>query len=359
MPENPLPTHALLEQGRLAYQSLRFQEALDAYQQILQDLPEDYQAWLGMARTLTRMRRQEEALAAAKRCVEIDSQRPEGHASLGILHFLIDDLDQADQDLARAIELAPDDPDAHLTRAQLLADQRQFSEADEALAKARVLIDRIDEAPSRDELLALAWHVETYVRIAQGDSMAASRAAQEVIALQEANPYAACLAYSNLGILEAKARRYDSAVEYLEKAYALNPYFYRAGAALGRLQLVRRQYRRAAQVLGDVIDKSPDSASGDTRYAYALSLARSGERQAALQAYRIALDSGLSGLNRLQARWQTVWLHEYGRHIVIGLGLVALIAWIVIGKPTPQTMTLLLVLAAILALQTILGRRMR
>jgi tetratricopeptide (TPR) repeat protein len=350
---------SLLAQGRLAYQTLRFGEAIDAYQRALEIAADEYQAQLGLARTLTRMRRQEEALEAAQRCVEIDPQQADGHAALGVLYFLTDDLDEASQALERAIALAPDDPEAHLTQAQVLTDRKLYAEAEERLQQARELIARVAEDGARDELLALAWHVETYLRLSQSDNTAATRAAQEVIGLQEANPYAACLAYSNLGILEAKARRYDGAIAYFEQAYTLNPYFYRAGTALGRLLIARRQYGRAADVLADAMSKAPDNVSRDTQYAYALALARSGRRQEGLAAYRLALQNGLSGVNRVLALWQTVWLHEYGRHVVIGLAMTALLIWVLVVKPSPQTMTLLAVLAAILVLQKVVGARLR
>lgn len=356
----PKPSlETLLVQGHDAYQSLRFGDALEAYQRALEHDPQCYAAQLGLARTLTRMRRQDEALAAAQRCVELEPDQADGHATLGILYFLLDDLDAAAAALERAMALAPEDPDAHLTLAQVLTDRKQYAEAEERLAQARELISHLPDAQTRDELSALAWHVETYLRLAQGDNIAATRAAQEAIALQDANPYAACLAYSNLGILEAKARRYDGAIEYFQQAYALNPYFYRAGAALGRLLIARRQYQRAAEVLEDAMSKAPEQARRETQYAYALALARSGQREKGLEAYRLALQDGLSGINRLLALWQTVWLHEYGRHIVIAVGLAALLLWLLVAKPSPQTMTLLAVLAAILVLQRVVGARRR
>ena len=200
MSEHSPSLQILLEQGHSAYQSLRFGDAVEAYQRALERDAQCYAAQLGLARTLTRMRRQEEALAAAQRCVEMDPQQADGHATLGILHFLRDDLDAATEALERAMALAPGDPEAHLTLAQVLTDRRQYAEAEERLAQAREQIGHLSDAQARDELSALAWHVETYLRLAQGDNMAATRAAQEAIALQEANPYAACLAYSNLGI---------------------------------------------------------------------------------------------------------------------------------------------------------------
>jgi tetratricopeptide (TPR) repeat protein len=183
-------------------------------------------------------------------------------------------------------------------------------------------------------------------------------AAQQVIALEEVNPYAACLAFSNMGILEARARHYDQAIEYLERAFSMNPYFGRAGSALGRLLIVRGQSERAVEILAETLDHLPkDDAS--TRYAYALALSRNGQRQEALAEYRRALDQGLSGSDALLARWQTVWLSEWGRYTIIGILLAGVLAWIVLAEPTPQMLTLVGLLAVIIILQRTVGRRKR
>lgn len=356
-PEDQSSLDALLAQGREAYHALRLEEAATAYRAALEAAPDHYDALVGLARTLARMRQQQEAIQTAQRAIERDPNRPEGYATLGMLYFLTDDLPSASEALQRAIALAPQDPEPHLTRVQVLADERRFEEAEEALREARTLIERIEDTPLRQELEALAWHVETYLRLSQGDNLAATNAAQEVIARQEANPYAACLAYSNLGILEAKARRYEEAIAYLEKAYAMNPHFHRAASALGRLLLVQRHYTRAAQVLG-ITAESPE-ASADVFYAYGMALAKSGEREKALAAYQEALRRGLGGLSRYIALWQTIWLREWGRYLMIGIALAAFLAWLVFAKPSAQTLTLFAVLVVILFLQRFLGGRGR
>jgi len=356
-PEGQLSVEALLAQGREAYHALRLEEAASAYRAALAAAPDHYEALVGLARTLARMREQNEALEAAKRSTELAPERPEGYATLGMLYFLTDELAPAQEALQRAIALAPQDPEPRLTMVQVLADERRFDEAEETLREARALIEHIEEPALREELEALAWHVETYLRLTQGDNVAAMNAAQEVIARQEANPYAACLAYSNLGILEAKARRYEEAIAYLERAYAMNPHFHRAASALGRLLLVQRHYARAAQVLG-MTAESP-GASADVYYAYGLALAKSGEREKAVAAYQTALQRGLGGLSRYIALWQTIWLRDWGRYLIIGIALAAFLAWLLLAKPSAQTLTLFAVLVVILFLQRFLGGRGR
>ncbi|MFH1086650.1 MAG: hypothetical protein V1772_12925, partial [Chloroflexota bacterium] len=230
--------------------------------------------------------------------------------------------------------------------------------AEAALAQARQTIGELADERERDRLLGTAWHAQAYLLLAKSKNAEAIEAAQQAIALEAANPHAACLAYSNIGILEARARRYDSAIGYLDHAYSMNRYFHRAGSALGRLLILRNRPQRATEVLAQVLETMKED-NGSTRYAYALALARSGQRAEALAEYRAALAKGLAGLDVLSARWHILWLSEAGRYAVIAVILAAVLAWIVLAKPSPQAMTFLAILALILVLQRTLGRRRR
>jgi tetratricopeptide (TPR) repeat protein len=341
-----------------AYDAMQLDDALDLYRQVADADEENYDAQIGLARTLTRMRRQQEAREAIDRAIAIDPRRFEGYAAAGVLDFLLDRTDEAAEALMEAIERAPEEPEPRLTLSQVYADSGRMEDADKELARARELIQGIAHETRRQQLESLAWHAETYRHLSAGNSTEAMDAARHVIAFEEVNPYAACLAFSNMGILEARARHYDQAIEYLERAFHMNPYFSRAGSALGRLLIVRGQSERAVEVLAETLEHlSDDDAS--IRYAHALALGRSGRRQEALAEYRHALALGLSGTDVLLARWQTVWLSEWGRYTIIGIILVGVLAWIVLAQPSPQMLTLVGLLAVIIILQRTVGRRKR
>jgi len=358
MAERGVSYDDLVQEARLAYRELHLTEALEAYRVAAELEPNRHEAHLGIARSLTRMRDHEGAREAAERCIELAPERFEGHAALGVLHFLIDDNDEARRCLEHAVELAPEDPEPRLTLAQVLSDLKEPDQAMQELELAREMMPNIVDDRQRQELTALAWHVETYIHLSTGSSAQAMVSAQEVIAMGDVNPYAACLAYSNMGILEARAGRghYDQAIEYLEKSFGMNPYFYRAGYALGRLLMIRNQRERAVEVLSQVVEAAPaDSAS--MRHAYAMALAKTGQRQEAVVQFQQALDDGVGGIDRLIARWQVIWQSSVGRYVVIGLILLAILLWIVLTQPSAQVMTLLLLAAVIIGLQKILGRR--
>ncbi len=340
------------------YNNLALDEAAAEYRSILAADPRDYAAQLGLARTLSRQRDHEQARLAIERCIEIDPNRPEAYVALGVLEFLLDHSAEARSALEKALSLSPNDPEALLTLAQVAADEGNREAADANMAAARAVIEAMPEGGDRSALDALAWHSQTYVLLTFGEGAAAREAAQQVIALQAANPYAASLAYSNLGILDAQEKHYDQAIDYLERAYSMNPRFYRAASALGRILTLRRQYSRAAEVLATVVEH-PFSDQAMDRYVYGMALAKSGQREAALGQYRLALRHGLKGIFRLQAWWQTIWLSQWGRMAVIGAAVALVLIYVVVGKPQGSTLSLLVVAGVVLFMQYVLGRAKR
>ena len=255
------------------------------------------------------------------------------------------------------MERAPDEPEPHLTLTQVYADLRRFDEAQEELERGRDGIRALTDDDYRRQMEAFAFHVETYLRLGEGRDAEARESAQEVIAREADNPHAASLAFSNLGILEARARRYDTAIEYLERAFAMNPSFNRAGGALGRILLVRNRNERAAEVLEQVLAITPES--GSTRYVYGLALARLKRRDEAREQFRLALQRGLRGPDRLMARWQLIWQSRLGRQALIGVVLLAVLLWVLLGNPSPTALTFLVLLVVIIVLQRTVGRRGR
>ena len=311
-----------------------------------------------MARALTRRRQPEGARAEARKCLVLDPERPEGHVALGTLHFLADEYGQSISALEQATLLDPTEPEPHVILAQVYADMKRFDEAQAELETARELVGAITDEAQRRKIEASAWHAETYLRMAERKYPQATECAQEIIELADANLHAASLGYSSLGILQARARHYDQASEYLERAYRMNPFLHPAGELLGRVLILQRQHERAAQVLGQVAESMSEGSGGATYYAYALALSKLGSREQALAQYQKALSEGLPRTaERLLARWQVIWLSIAGRYALIAVIVVGLSAWIALTKPSSQVLTVLAVFAVILVLQRTIGRR--
>ncbi len=347
---------SLLAEGWKHYDSLQVKQALDIFEDVVTKDPSSYEAQLAVAKTLIRMRKEPEATAAAQRCIELQPERSEAYTALGVIKFLDDKLKEARDLLMKASELAPEDPEPHLTLAQVKADMRLPDESVDELQNARRLISHIEEDHLRRQLEASELHARTYVMLSQNKLSEAMASARELAEYEQENPYAACLAYSNMGLMEARLKHYDKAVDYLQRAYSMNPYFFRAGSALGRVLYVQGQATRAAEVLGEVVRGMPD-IDAHTRHAYAAALAKSGHREESRIEYKAALKAGLKGLEAVVAVWQLVWLSQAGRLIVIGIVLAAVAVWIIFGKPSPSTLSFAGVLVILLVMQQLLGRK--
>jgi tetratricopeptide (TPR) repeat protein len=346
----------LLDEAKEAHDGLRLEKALDLYQEAKRLDPDSFAAYVGLAKTLTRMRRQERAMEAVRRALDLGPDRAEAHTTRGTLLFLADENEGAQEALERAIELDPQDPGAHLVLAQVYADLGQSQEAEDELETAQELIEELPDGRSHKSRQAMALHARTYKNLAEGNDDQAMELAEEVIAREDANPHAACLAYANLGILEARKRRYGQAIEHLEEAFRLNPYFHRAGGVLGRVLLIQNEHQRAAEVLGKVLELSP-GAGGSIHYAYGMALAKLGQREKAIDQYRQALDKGLRSPDSLAARLKMVWLSKEGRYVVVGLLLTAVLVWLLLARPSPQAITLVAIIVVIVILQRVMSNR--
>jgi superkiller protein 3 len=346
----------LLDEAKEAYHALRLEEALDIYEEAKRLDPESFAAHVGLAKTFTRMRRQEQAMEAVQRALDLGPDRAEAHTTQGTLLFLTDENEKAREALERAIELDSQDPGAHLVLAQVYADMGQSEDAEDELETAQELIEEIPDEGSRRSRQAMALHARTYKNLAEGNDEQAMELAEEIITLKDANLHAACLAYANLGILEARKRRYGQAIEHLEEAFRLNPYFHRAGGVLGRVLLIQNEHKRAAKVLEEVLELSP-GAGGSIHYAYGMALAKLGHREKAISQYHEALDKGLRLPDSLVARLKIVWLSKQSRYVIVGLLLAAVLAWLILARPSPQAITLVTIIAVIVVLQRIVKNR--
>ena len=114
-------------------------------------------------------------------------------------------------------------------------------------------------------------------------------------------------------------------------------------------------HERAVEVLGEAVQEATEDG-GPTRLAYATALVRLGRRAEARGQQRQALKEGLGGRPGLVARWQLVWLSTWGRRALIGVVVVGVLAWVLLGEPSPAALTVGAVAIVILLLQMRFGR---
>jgi eukaryotic-like serine/threonine-protein kinase len=143
------------------------------------------------------------AMAAAKRAIDLDNSVAEAHASMGLASLMTWDWVNADQELRRAIELNSNLSEVHVYRSWYLA----------AFGK---LADAVNEGRLAEELDPLSITVNTSLDtlyLFQHDYEKSLEQCQKAL---EISPNAASVHYDLYDIYEAKSM-YDKAVEELEQ----------------------------------------------------------------------------------------------------------------------------------------------
>ncbi|HKQ51527.1 MAG TPA: winged helix-turn-helix domain-containing protein, partial [Pyrinomonadaceae bacterium] len=137
--------YQLYLQARYFYFKYEFQKALDFYRAAVAKDPEYPLAYAGLAEdyvalavtTADRQAMRDKAVEAANKALSLDPNLAEAYDALGWLKFLADwDWAGAEVAIRRAIELNPNDPDAHSNYAALLSVLGRHDEAQREAERA-------------------------------------------------------------------------------------------------------------------------------------------------------------------------------------------------------------------------------
>lgn len=188
-----------------------FQQALDAdpaYARAYAGMADAYRT-LPIASYVPPQEAFPQAKAAAKRALEIDDGLADAHVVLGWIGFWFDwDWAGAESQFKRAIELSPENADAHRGYAHLLSNLGRHDEAITAIEKARAL----------DALTPIAQGLEAQFLFYAGRDAEAITRAQKM--LQTNSTY--WIAHNILGRIYTRRGQYDEAIAAFIKARELS-----------------------------------------------------------------------------------------------------------------------------------------
>jgi predicted Zn-dependent protease len=198
-----LREYALLEAGD------DFARAEGALRRVLDERPDDVEAWQALAQGYARYERWFDAERAYGSCLEIQPDRMDLHLERGQVLIKAGRLEQAATDFRRALRLSPENFQARLLLAHCLLSDARIEEAEGELLQCRRL------QPARSEpLVGLATCAAE-----RGDLDRAQALVQEALALEPASP----LALHLQGSLYLRRRRYDQAAAVFERILRRNP----------------------------------------------------------------------------------------------------------------------------------------
>ena len=235
---------ALLGRGAATFQAGRVEASLSDFERALALEPENQSAWLGKFEVLQALGRHEQALFAFSRFEALGALRSALYAKRAASHAALGRLEDAAKDQARALEdaLKPEiEAELRMQHAQVLLKLKRFS-------RAREVVDPLVQqgGPSPKVLLLRA-------RASRGLGQL-KQALADVSAALELDPDFVD-AYLERGSIRNLRREHDAAVDDSSRALELEPelvdaHLQRALALrqLGRLNEALADYQRASQL---------------------------------------------------------------------------------------------------------------
>lgn len=264
---------ALGKAGKLA-------EAAALCNQVLQQQPEQAQAWHLLGLAALQQGQPEVALGHLQRAIALNSHLAEAHNHLGVAQSTLGHLDQGIACYQQAVTLQPDLVDAHFNLA--LALQKRGTEEDwpRAIAHYRqVLVRRPGYARAHlnlgkvlqrqgdsgaalthyEQAIALqataeAWYALGTLQQGWGELESAAQAYRQAIALNA--QYVA--AYNNLGTVLQELGQAQAAIAHYQTALELNPDLTSALLNLANLWLQREQFDEAEAAFRQILAREPE-----------------------------------------------------------------------------------------------------
>jgi len=229
--------------------------------------------------------------AALARAIEIDPDYPPAHVRYGKALVDLGRLDEAEPHFEIATRAAPGNPHAWLGRARVAMARSDFLGARSFLERAldanpnlgethRLLAQALLASNDPD---AAARHADAAGRLPKRTPMADPRAAREVAP-------AGSMANNDRGIELTRQGRPEEAVAFFEEALRINPEFAEAHYNLGTLLARGGRLDEAIRHLEDAVRLGP--ANADSRVNLGVALASRGDRERATTLFleAIAID---------------------------------------------------------------------
>ena len=225
------PPQKLLSRLLEHYQNGRLGDAEILALSITRDFPNHNFSWMILAAVFKAIGRNTEALNANQTAVELSPQDAEAHSNLGVTLQELGRLNEAEVSLRQAIVLKPNYPEAHNNLGNALKEQGRLDEAEASYMQAIAL--KPGYANAHSNLGA------TLQELGKLDEAEASYI--QAIALKP--NYAE--AYSNLGVTLQELGRLEEAEESLKHAITLKPDFALAHYGLTKV-LYNMSYKDSA-----------------------------------------------------------------------------------------------------------------
>ncbi len=320
--------------GYVAYAQREFDGALEHFDRAERLRPSG-EAAQAIGFTLRRMGRWQEALDYGEKARRLLPRSADIYADiLGVTKQYLRQFDEAEQDADHAIWLLPQVADAHILKAEVLAEKGDMSAAKEALLEMSRRIEIADAAESVLPQGLTVWTATTYLRLFPETFTKAFEAGpiERYRSIQPAMVATTHLArafiYEAMGERQSASARYDSARVHFERVIQSNPQsayvpVYHSDlaltyAGLGRCEEAIRMGEEAVRMM----PISKDAAVGPSLIGNLAEIyLKCGKREAAIDQIEtwLSVPSGISvDLLRVDPIWDPIRSNPRFRRLVEG-----------------------------------------
>ncbi|GET40205.1 DUF5672 family protein [Microseira wollei] len=236
-----------LELGLQYHQSGKLEKAEACYEQIIQQQPENADAWHLLGVIASQRGQFEKAIAQINRAIELNPDSSSFYNNIGNAYREQGNLQRAISYYQKAIQLQSDYADAHKNLADVYQQQGQSALGMRECGIVAQISGKLPEAISyyQRAIQLKPDSVGIHIKLGnayseQGEIEQAIECYQKAIKLQPNNAGA----YNNLGLAYREQGEFHQAVKYYQKALQVQPYYAEAHANLGMALLLLSDFER-------------------------------------------------------------------------------------------------------------------
>jgi tetratricopeptide (TPR) repeat protein len=271
----PLSLRVRNEQGWLLFYQRRYDEALETFRKVLDADPKNEAGLQGRIACLRMQGCFADALDFARQALQQLPKSPGIRSESGWLNFERGDLDQAITDFGEALNLAPQDPFAHINLAWALVRRNE----DQDLEKAA---DFCRRARQLDTTLPEAFGLLGVIAFKQNKLREAEAHLLRSVRLDPVRGY-----FTDLGALYIQMGRYEEAKERIDQALLNNPGDAYARIQKGNFHLLTDSPKKAVREFRSGVALDPQNP--ETHQSLAIALQESDKLREAEQVLRKAI----------------------------------------------------------------------
>lgn len=255
------------EEAQKQFSAGRLNEAIAAYLKATESDTTNAGYWIALARIQVYAKQPEDGITSAKTAIFLEPENSTAHAVHALALDWNGQVADASDAAVRAIQLDPNNALAHAYYAEILTDQQRWAQARDEAKQALAL-----DPNSMDAYRVYGWFLESTGNYEE--------AIQQYLAAVKINPNLGFL-YMQIGVNfrqlagladtpEEQQRNFDLAIQYFQRASAIDPNDIEPFRSLSRTYCQMGQYGACAQYLEEALKIAPTNAAlhGDLGKVY-------------------------------------------------------------------------------------------